>query len=114
MRVWCATPDPIREGLPPANRRETTMKTPAPSPCVITRFDDDGSVVATYTQTRDPIRVNEREPDVVVRRFVVLAEQETGETQHVGYAATRAQADAICDAHMASHPEHRSCWFERI
>ncbi|OPZ77054.1 MAG: hypothetical protein BWY79_01334 [Actinobacteria bacterium ADurb.Bin444] len=85
-----------------------------PAPCVITKFDSDGNVIDTHVQTRDPIRLREREPETVKRLYVVLAEQETGEDFHVGYAGDRRQADQMCDAHMASHPEHRACWFERL
>lgn len=93
------------------------MKTkPAPAPCVVVKYEN-GQPVKTETVVRDPLPLSdERENERGVSRFVwrVMATQETGEECFVGRYSTRAQADRAITMHMASHPEHRSCWKEKI
>jgi hypothetical protein len=78
-----------------------------PAPCTISRPDASGALVAVTTVTRDPVRHNDWEPDVVTRRYVLIATQETGEEMHAGYARSYAAAERLADAWMAAHPEHR-------
>lgn len=89
-------------------------QTPPPSPCTVTRFGDNGEVVATYTTTREPIRFAEREPEQVRMRLRVMCLQETGEEQFVGYATDHGHAHALEVAWRNDHPEHHSFWTERV
>ena len=90
-------------------------KLPDPTPCVVTKYVD-GKPVAQEVVIR-PVLLDVRdkkEPERTVRKFRVMAEQETGEKVFVGYAEHMTEANDLIALHKAQHPEHRSCWFERI
>jgi len=86
-----------------------------PTTCLITKYVD-GKPAETEVVLRAPLPnpYGRKELEVFVRRFRVIAEQETGEEHFVAYASTLAECDAFIAIHMAQHPEHRSCWFERL
>ncbi len=85
-----------------------------PTPCTTYVPDLDGNMVVASVETRERVRFsNGFETDTVVNTLRIMAEQETGEEIFVAYA-NRKTVDAIQDAHMLAHPEHRAIWSESI
>lgn len=85
------------------------------SPCVCTTFDASGQVVAIRTEAPDVARRSyDYEAETVTYTYVVIAEQETGEDHHVGYAKDYAHGTFLGDNHLDTHQEHRSYRIESL
>ena len=91
------------------------MKYPAPAPVVILRPVMGELKIAEVIEKPVFIRrSNDFEGEIVVRRFRLVAVQETGEEMFAGFASTRAQALDIKYSWMESHPEHIDVRIEQI
>jgi len=86
---------------------------PPPSPCVTYR-PVNGAIVAVKTETRDPVRFSDWEPEGATYRLRAMCLQETGETYCIGNARSHVHAQSLIYTHLTTHPEHHSAWVETL
>lgn len=92
------------------------MQRPALAPVTIFRPDAAGSlVVSAVVQPTEYRRFdNGYENEIEIRKYRLIAIQETGEEMFAGYASNRTQALDRKYAWLDSHPEHRDVLIEEI
>ena len=92
------------------------MHRPAPAPVTVFRPDAAGNlVVSKVVQPTEYRRFdNGYENEIVIRKYRLIAIQETGEEMFAGYASSRTQALDQKYAWLDRHPEHRDVRIEEV
>lgn len=92
------------------------MQRPAPAPVTIFRPDAAGSLVLSEViQPTEYRRFDSGyENEIEIRKYRLIAIQETGEEMSAGYASNWTQSLDRKYAWLDSHPEHRDVLIEEI